>query len=137
MQITIINRQKKIPVSKRAAKAAIFNALEILKVNQPGELTVVYVDNQTIQELNYRFLGEPYPTDVLCFNLGKKGRFVADIVISVEQAMENAARFRTSLSREMKLYLIHGLLHLFGYDDRRRRDRMRMHRKTLEILRRT
>jgi len=155
VQITIINQQKKIPISKRAVRAAALKILGILnpirntktirkkskisnrvKANLPGELTIVYVDNKTIQKLNSRFLGESRPTDVLCFDLSGGGRLTADIVISTEAAWGNSRLYRTSPSEEVSRYLIHGILHLLGFDDRKKKDRMRMQRKVAQILRR-
>jgi len=99
-----------------------------------GQLTVLYTDNRTIQGLNYRFLGRKEPTDVLCFDLSDKDETLADIVISTETAEENSRLFKTSPGREARLYLVHGILHLLGYKDRNKKDRIRMHRKALQIL---
>lgn len=99
-----------------------------------GQLTVLYTDNRTIQELNYRFLGRKEPTDVLCFDLSDKEETVADIVISTETAEANSRLFKTTPEREAGLYLIHGILHLLGYKDRKKKDRIRMQRKALQIL---
>ena len=60
--------------------------------------------------LHRKFLGEPGPTDVLTFQHG-------EIFISVEIARRNARAFGNSLMRELKLYIVHGLLHLHGFDD--------------------
>jgi probable rRNA maturation factor len=133
VQITIINQQKKIPVSKRT-KAIVLKTLKILKADLTGQLTVVYVNNRTIQELNYRFLGRPQPTDVLCFDLSEGKALNADIVISIEQARQNARLFKTSAPWEIRLYLIHGILHLMGFKDKRTKDRTRMQRKATQIL---
>jgi probable rRNA maturation factor len=150
VQITIINQQKKIPISKRAIRATV---LKILKILYPsgnnlklkskgkiysgvqGQLNIVYVNNKAIQELNFQFLGKRCPTDVLCFDLSGGGRIAADIVISTEKACENSRLFKTSAFWEARLYLVHGILHLFGYNDRRKRDRIRMHRQALRIMR--
>ena len=134
MQIIIQNHQKRIPVSKRVIKATILKTLKILKANLTGELTVVFVNNSSIQKLNYRFLGRRRPTDVLCFDLSNGQHLTADIVISTEKAWENARLFKTSVLREVKLYLIHGILHLLGFKDKRIKDRIRMQRKALQIL---
>lgn len=155
MQITIINQQKKIPISKRAIKKIVLKILKILnpvrnatlsksrkkisngvKANLAGQLSIIYVDNRAIQELNHKFLGKSEPTDVLCFDVSFGTRFIADIVISTEKAWENSKTFRTSPRKELKLYLIHGILHLLGFKDKRIKDRIRMQRKALGILKR-
>jgi probable rRNA maturation factor len=135
VQIIIVNQQKRIPVHKKKVKEIVLKTLKILKVKLTGELSVLYTDNRTIQQLNYRFLGRKEPTDVLCFNLSDREDIFADIVISTEKAQENSRLFKTSPSWEARLYLIHGILHLLGYTDRTAKERNRMHRKALHILR--
>ena len=134
MRITIINQQKKIPINKRATENTVRKILRILKVVSAGELTVAYVNNKAIQELNYRFLDKNHPTDVLCFDLSEGNKFIADIIISTEKAGENSRIFNTSPKKEIALYLIHGILHLLGYKDYRRKDRKEMQRKANQIL---
>jgi len=99
-----------------------------------GQLTILYTDNKTIQELNYRFAGKDEPTDVLCFDLSQEGRLIADIVISTEKAWENSRLFNTSPRWEANLYLVHGILHLFGFDDVKKKDRERMFACAIKIL---
>lgn len=135
MQIIILNQQKIIPISKRAVKTTVTKALEILKVKADGELTVVYVNNKAIEELNYRFLSKRHSTDVLCFDLSEDDRLVADIVVSAEKAWQNSRIFKTSLRHEMGLYLIHGILHLLGFKDRSRKQQEQMQAKAVRVLR--
>lgn len=141
MQITIINQQKKIRLSKRAIKSIVLKTLKILNPQTKnfvrqflGELTIVYVNNRAIQKLNYRFSGKRQPTDVLCFDVSFRQRNAFDIVISTEEALRNSRIFKTSPPWEANLYLVHGILHLFGYDDRKEKDRMRMQRKAIQIM---
>jgi probable rRNA maturation factor len=134
VQIIIINRQKKIPIRSRAIKKIVLKALKILKANLVKQLTILFTDNKTIQELNYRFSGKSYPTDVLCFDLSSDGGIIADIVISAQKACENSRIFKTSPNRELTLYLIHGILHLLGFKDRRKKDRAHMQRVALQTL---
>ena len=135
MQIIIVNQQKRISVHKKKVKEIVLKTLKILKVKLAGELSVVYTDNRTIQQLNYRFLGRKEPTDVLCFDLSDSKGILADIVISTEKAQENSRLFKTSPGWEARLYLVHGILHLVGYKDATKRERLRMQRKALQILR--
>lgn len=72
-----------------------------------------------MKALNARYLGKYTPTDVLAFDSSlKKGEILADIAISTDTAIRNARTYRTSASYEVYLYVIHGLLHLLGYDDK-------------------
>ena len=87
-----------------------------------GELSLCFVSDQEITELNEKHLGRPSPTDVLAFSM-REGDFseinptlLGDVVISVETAEKQANAKRHSLEEEFCLLLIHGILHLFGYD---------------------
>jgi len=91
-----------------------------------GEVTVVITDNQGIQELNRDFMGLDEPTDVLSFPAqGGDGPFVAapeggnylgDIIISYPQAAAQAAEEEHPVEKELNLLVVHGVLHLLGYD---------------------
>ena len=83
-----------------------------------GQVTVAFIDDAAIQSLNMRFLARDRITDVLAFSLGEPGEpLEGEIYISVETARRNSAEYSVSLERELSLLVIHGLLHLAGYDD--------------------
>ena len=77
--------------------------------------------------LHRQFLNQTGPTDVLTFQHG-------EIFISVETARRHARVFGNSLARELRLYIVHGLLHLQGFDDRKRTDARKMERMQERIL---
>jgi probable rRNA maturation factor len=83
-------------------------ATELTKLR---EISVVLVSDRRMSQLHRQFLHRGGPTDVLTFEHG-------EIFLSVPTAARNARRFGNSLVREMQLYIIHGLLHLHGFDDR-------------------
>ncbi|MEY2550536.1 MAG: putative rRNA maturation factor [Verrucomicrobiota bacterium] len=76
-----------------------------------AEVNVILVSDKRIAEIHRRFLSEPGPTDVITFQHG-------EIVISAETAARQARQFGTTLDHELRLYLVHGLLHLHGFDDK-------------------
>jgi probable rRNA maturation factor len=84
------------------------------------EISLAFVDNPTIHRLNKRFLDHDEPTDVLSFPLSDAGakKLVGELVIGVEVALEQAAASGYDVNAELALYVIHGLLHLCGYDDK-------------------
>lgn len=85
-----------------------------------GDISVCFVNNKKIKELNLKFHARPEVTDVLAFDLRNtldKDRMLADIAISADVAAENAGIFSTPVQQELELYAIHGVLHLLGYDD--------------------
>jgi probable rRNA maturation factor len=95
------------------------NALQALGENHCA-LSVAFVDNRTIRDMNRRYRGRDYPTDVLSFGYGNDSDdgtpYLGDIVISLEIAFENAFRWHTSREAELRKILLHGILHLLGFD---------------------
>jgi probable rRNA maturation factor len=76
-----------------------------------AEVLVVVISDRRMSDLHWRFMKVRGPTDVITFDHG-------EIFISVETARKNARRFGTSTMEEIQLYIVHGLLHLSGFDDR-------------------
>lgn len=91
------------------------------------EITVLIVSDRRMAALHREFCGLEGPTDVLTFRHG-------EIVISAETAMRQAKIFHSNLACEIQLYLLHGLLHLAGFDDARPGVRKRMHRLQNTLL---
>jgi probable rRNA maturation factor len=107
-----------------------------------SELSVSLVRDADIRRLNREYRGKDRPTDVLSFSL-REGAFghvadaIGDVVISIETAARQAAENRFTLGEEVDRLLVHGVLHLAGYDhERSRREELRMKRKEREMLRR-
>jgi probable rRNA maturation factor len=90
-------------------------------------ISVAVVDDDTIHALNRQFLKHDYPTDVLSFTLEDTGSHLdGEIVLSAETAATAAAEHGTTAAQEQLLYVIHGMLHLVGYDDVEPADAERM-----------
>ncbi len=130
MPITIINRQRAVRVDLSSLREFAEQALiECLKLQQRKlgslaelpEVSVVLVSDKRIADIHGRFMNDPTPTDVITFDHG-------EIVISTQTAKRQARQFGTSLAHEVRLYLVHGLLHLCGYDDKTREGAAEMKR---------
>ncbi|MFH0826308.1 MAG: rRNA maturation RNase YbeY [Candidatus Omnitrophota bacterium] len=128
MKVIIKNHQKKIPLHPKRIKQAILKALSSESIKRPGEITVCFVSDLTIRKMNLRFLGKDQPTDVLAFDSG-------EIAVSTDAAIRHAKIFGTSPLYELYLYVVHGLLHILGYQDRTRKQREHMQEKAENILR--
>lgn len=104
--------------------------------NIEGTLSVVFVTDSEIQNVHAEFLGEDRPTDVLSFPLltpdeapvVDRETVFGEVVVSAETALREAKNRRLPASREAALYVIHGTLHLVGFDDHSSPDRRRMRR---------
>jgi probable rRNA maturation factor len=106
-------------------------------VKKSGEITVCFVNDEKIRKLNLRYLGKSSSTDVLAFDMStpqEANSIFADIVVSVDMAIHNASLFKTTPLYELCLYVIHGALHLLGYEDRTIKGRKLMQLKAETIL---
>ncbi|MDD5669069.1 MAG: rRNA maturation RNase YbeY [Candidatus Omnitrophica bacterium] len=118
MNIYVRNFQRKLPVNSSRIKKIISAVFSAEKKDTDIEITVSVVTGAQIHVLNKKYLNHDYPTDVLAFNLsGGPCGGVADIIVASDTAVVNAKKFRTTPSYELMLYIIHGLLHILGYDD--------------------
>lgn len=115
-------------------KRAVERVLKGEKERTSAAISLVLCDDKTIHELNIRYLGHDYPTDVLSFPLSEGEPLVGEIIISVETAERNAKRFRQTLEQELLRLAIHGTLHLLGYDDTTSQQRKRMRQKERKYL---
>ncbi|MBV9107071.1 MAG: rRNA maturation RNase YbeY [Verrucomicrobia bacterium] len=113
--LELFNRQRKkrinLAMFRAFAEAAMAQvAQRVRSVALPAEISVVFVSDVRIAAMHRTFLSADGPTDVITFRHG-------EIVISVETAERQARKFDTSFSHELRLYFVHGLLHLAGLDD--------------------
>ena len=128
-KVLITNSQKavKVPSGLRILIRRACNAvLEYEHFEAPAEISVTFVDNARIHELNKEYRNKDSATDVLSFPLGENGEYdidedngcklLGDIVISMERAMEQAELYGHSLQREVAYLTVHSMLHLLGYD---------------------
>ena len=148
IRVIIHNDQKevKIPTGLRMLVRRCCNAvLRLEEFGAPAEISVTFVDNKKIHELNKQYRRKDAPTDVLSFPMGENGvydinhdtgaKILGDIVISMEKAVEQAERFDHSLDREVGYLTAHSVLHLLGYDHERGGiDRVRMREKEEQVM---
>ncbi len=130
VEIAIKNLQCKIPINPKRIKRIILDTLLSEGVRKQGSISVCFVNDKKIKELNLRFLKRSGPTDVISFDLSAStNEIAAEIAISTDTAIKQSKIYHTTHTYETLLYLIHGLLHLVGYDDRTGKDRLKMQRR--------
>ena len=102
-----------------------------------AEISLAFVDNPAIHQLNKRYLGHDEPTDVLSFPMSDPGskRLTGELVIGAELAKIEAESRGHDVQAELALYVIHGLLHLCGYDDKSSSDAEEMRERERYYLR--
>lgn len=146
-QVVINDMQDKIKVDqelKELIKKAIELTLDLEKADPKAEVSVALVDNAYIHELNKIYRGKDAPTDVLSFPLGDESfvgeneeieHLLGDIVVSLEKAEEQAKIYGHSFIREVIYLIVHGTLHLLGYDHENEEERKVMREKEERTLR--
>jgi probable rRNA maturation factor len=100
-----------------------------------ARISVALVDDATIQALNRSFLAHDYATDVLSFVLSEKDEpLEGEVVVSADMAVARAPEFGWSAANELLLYVVHGTLHLCGYEDHDQQRRRRMRERERDFL---
>jgi len=94
-----------------------------------GEINVIFTSNENILEINKAYLSHNYYTDVITFGSNYKDYISGDIYISIDQVINNSERYKTQRVEELFRVIIHGVLHLVGYDDIRTMDKSSMKEK--------
>ncbi|MGH8046283.1 MAG: rRNA maturation RNase YbeY [Chthoniobacterales bacterium] len=135
-ELHIANRQRALRVDlariRRLAHAAIPLCLDIRGPQPPvlpdlAEVSVAIISSTAMSRVHVDFLGIAGPTDVITFPYG-------EIVVCAEVARENALRYDATPDDELALYIIHGLLHLNGFDDVKPAQARSMHSRQAKIL---
>jgi probable rRNA maturation factor len=148
----IVNLQRKIKIETAAFKRFVAEALEEVEETKGGSVSIAFVSDKKMNELNKFFRGKDATTDVLSFSHepdqlegmsdgfsrsadgtpeGVTFTLLGDIVISVEQAERQANENKLTLEREIKQLILHGVLHLCGYDHDT--DKGEMNERELEL----
>jgi probable rRNA maturation factor len=137
----MINQQDRVeftPALEASLRGIADEAAQRLGISSSSELSLLLVDNEYIKELNFMYRGKDEATDVLSFAMNELGEeepeleelddinMLGDIVISVEQAWHQSQEYGHSLERELGYLLVHGLLHLLGYDHESEREQKLM-----------
>ncbi len=159
MTVEINNSQDKIevvPEIERLIEDCVSQTLKMEGVDIPVEVSVLLVDDHQIHQLNSQYRGVDAPTDVLSFPMlefeegGQDGSdlqavlnaaahdgqamLLGDIVLSLERAQQQAQEYGHSFFREVGYLVVHGMLHLLGYDHEQEEQRLRMRQKEERVM---
>jgi probable rRNA maturation factor len=135
VQVLLSDRQRVVPPAAPILKAMVRRVVET-ETAEIDEVGVVLGDDRLLRDLNARYRGKPHRTDVLSFPMESGGpyRVLGEIVISTDRAVAQARARRLGLAEEVARLLVHGLLHLFGYEHGTESGRRRMRRREVERL---
>jgi len=134
MKLDVTNLQDIVPISRSAVRRAARTALADLL----GCYSIVFVDDQQMQKINLKYLGRDHTTDVIAFPFTDapltKDDCAGEIIISAELAKAEAEKRKLDVAAELALYVVHGALHLAGFDDTTPKQAAEMHQREKEIL---
>lgn len=82
-----------------------------------GDVSIIFCSDNYILDVNIRYLNHDYFTDIITFDYCEGNRLSGDLFISVDSVKENSVEFGTDFDEELHRVIVHGLLHLIGYDD--------------------
>lgn len=99
-----------------------------------GEVVYAFFNDEELKKLNNKHLGHNYYTDVISFNDSNEKVLSGNIAISVDRVKENSVEFNSTFHEEMRRVMLHGLLHLMGYNDLTEKEKTEMRNKEDEIL---
>ena len=118
-KISIATPQEVVQIDRGRMRDVVRSVLTEENISD-YEISLAFVDNPTIHRLNKRYLDHDEPTDVLTFPLSDPSakKLAGELVLGVEVARDQAAERGHDVQVELALYVIHGLLHLCGYDDK-------------------
>lgn len=94
-----------------------------------GELSFIFCSDEYLLEVNKQYLNHDYFTDIITFDYVENNVISGDIFISCDRVRENAAEFKTGFDNELCRIIIHGVLHLIGYKDKSKKDKLLMTEK--------
>ena len=135
MAAAVANRQRRVRVSTSRLRATAEVALSALG-RADRDVHVSVVDDPAIRRLNARYLRRRTTTDVLAFDLETPGpsRLMGEVIVCADTARRQARRVGVSVALELDLLVVHGLLHLAGWDDHEPREARLMHECERKIL---
>jgi probable rRNA maturation factor len=140
VEVFVANEQE-IRVSEARLSALARHALDCLEVDGAAELSVLLITADHMRRLNARFAGEDEATDVLAFPMMEEegeeeegSLLLGDVVVCPEVARTNAKARRHPLEQELEILLVHGTLHLLGYDHQGADDKSKMDEHLAQVI---
>jgi len=141
MKLQIRNNQNKIKIDKRNIRCIVLKILKILYCADK-EISLSFVDDENIKQLNKQYLGRDKATNVISFSL-REGEYsninpqiLGDIIISVETVQRDAIKGNLTVTQELEFLIIHGILHLLGYnhENTTKKETNKMRQKEKELF---
>lgn len=124
-RVQIINAHRRYRLRKRPLAAYVRRVLR-QEGKSRSDVRIVLIDSKSCRALNRQYLAHDYSTDVISFPLERGPRLEGEVYVNLDRAKSQAREYAVAFANEVARLVIHGTLHLVGYDDRRRTDAERM-----------
>ncbi|MBI4342255.1 MAG: rRNA maturation RNase YbeY [Candidatus Omnitrophica bacterium] len=145
MRLVVVNAQKEAPVDLPRMQRLARRAVRRLRIRTRGTLAIAFIDSRRMRTLNKRFLRHDRATDVLSFRYDHHGAggggwgtigtpIVGELLIAPLEARRYAAAHGLAYTEELSRYVMHGLLHWLGHEDRTKAQQQRMRRMEDRLL---
>lgn len=99
------------------------------EIRRIGDINIIFCSDNYILDINQRFLSHDYFTDIITFDYCEGDYLSGDLFISVDSVRENAVEYNQEFDTELARVMVHGILHLIGYDDHNQADQRQMRSK--------
>jgi rRNA maturation RNase YbeY len=120
-----------IPTIELHQKFAVNQIRQLIETEnkKAGDISVIFCSDKYLLEINKNHLNHDYYTDIITFNYVEENLISGDLFISIERVRENAGKFDVTFHQELYRVILHGILHLVGYDDKTFEDQTLMREK--------
>ena len=129
MKVSLFVNHTPAPKIERAKLAVLIREIIHDEKKRADSVNVVLVDDDYLLEVNKKFLNHNYKTDVISFDLNGDGEIEGEIYVSVQRALVQARRYKVAVEREVVRLIVHGILHLTGWEDKTRSEKLRMRKR--------
>lgn len=129
MGIQFYNEDVPLPKLKKRKSTKWIKLTILSEGKRVGDISFIFCSDNYLLEVNKTYLDHDYFTDIITFDYVEGMLINGDIFISVDRVLENSVEFKTTFEDEMNRILIHGILHLVGYKDKNKKDKLLMTEK--------
>lgn len=127
--ISYFNEDIKFDLKNKRKNNAWLRLVAESEIRRVGDINIIFCSDNYILDVNQKYLQHDYFTDIITFDYCEGDKLSGDLFISIDSVRENAQEFGTEFEEELNRVMVHGVLHLIGYDDHCEKDIKMMRKK--------
>ncbi|NJO90591.1 MAG: rRNA maturation RNase YbeY [Chloroflexia bacterium] len=116
---------KEVRIPKRKVRTWVNQTITSYE-KKLGDINYIFCSDEYLRQINVEYLNHDYYTDIITFNYNEKDVVSGDIYVSLERVRDNAEEFEVSFHTELQRVVMHGVLHLLGFDDKSEKEKIQM-----------